>query len=56
MLKNVNIIERLGRFILGTSLLTWAIAGGPWWAYLGLVLLATGSSGFCPVYWSLKRD
>jgi len=41
--------ERVIRWILGTALLAWAMAGGPLWAYLGIVILATGSFGFAPV-------
>ena len=42
--------DRILRLFLGTALLAWAVAGGPWWAYLGLVLLATAAWRFDPIY------
>lgn len=37
---------RTWRLILGTLLLSWAIAGGPIWAYVGVAYLLSGSFGF----------
>ena len=37
------------QLLVGILLLAWAIAGGPVWTYLGLVLLITGS-------WNLKKS
>jgi hypothetical protein len=42
--------DRSVRFIAGVLLFTWAVAGGPIWAYLGLVLIATAAFRFCPLY------
>lgn len=42
--------DRIIRLFAGTFLVAWAVAGGPWWAYVGLVLLATAAWRFCPVY------
>ncbi len=50
MNKNVRWWERIFRYLIGVVLLAWAIAGGPWWAYLGIIPLATGALGFCPTY------
>lgn len=50
MRKNVIWWDRLIRFLLGIVMLTWAIAGGPGWAYLGLYPLASASWGYCPIY------
>lgn len=46
--------DRFIRVIIGVILLTWAIAGGPYWAYCGFYFLATGAWSFCPLYWLLK--
>ncbi|HVK62116.1 MAG TPA: DUF2892 domain-containing protein [Bdellovibrionales bacterium] len=46
--------DRILRLILGTLLFTWAVAGGPWWAYLGLVLIATAAWRFDPIYAILR--
>jgi hypothetical protein len=42
--------DRILRLISGVMLLIWGVAGGPWWAYFGLVLIATGAWRFCPIY------
>jgi hypothetical protein len=46
--------DRILRLILGTLLTGWAVAGGPWWAYLGLVLIGTSAWRFCPFYAVLR--
>lgn len=48
-------IDRLARFIIGLLLLAWGIAGGPFWSYGGIFLMATGTWGYCPIYWVLER-
>jgi hypothetical protein len=53
MKKNVHLIDRLLRLVVGVGLVAWAVAGGPFWAYLGVLLLATGAWGVCPMYWVL---
>lgn len=35
---------------LGMALIVWAIAGGPLWAWIGVLPLATGLLGWCPAY------
>ena len=52
--KNVRWFDRLGRGVLGVALIAWLIAGGPWWAAIGLLPLATGAWGYCPVYSFLR--
>jgi hypothetical protein len=47
--QNMSTFERVFRWFLGTILTAWAIAGGPIWAYCGIIILATGSFGFSPV-------
>lgn len=48
--------DRSLRFTFGTLLLTYAIAGGPSWAYVGVYLLLTSAWGLCVVYsfWNIK--
>ena len=51
MKANVGGIDRILRILVGLGLVAWAGAfGGPVWAWVGLVPLATGAVGFCPVY------
>lgn len=51
---NVAQWDRFIRLLSGGFLMAWAIAGGPWWAYLGLVLIVTAAWRFCPVYAVLR--
>lgn len=39
---------------IGFVLLAWAVAGGPWWAYFGLVFQAMAAWRFCPIYAVLR--
>ncbi len=50
MKTNVGAIDRVVRGIAGVALIVWALTGGPWWAWIGLVPLATAAIGFCPLY------
>lgn len=50
MKTNVGGIDRVLRLVLGVAAIGWVVAGGPLWALLGLVPLATGAIGFCPLY------
>lgn len=47
---NVGGIDRSLRIIVGLALIAWAIFGGPVWAWIGVVPLATGLFKFCPLY------
>jgi hypothetical protein len=47
---NLGGIDRGLRVIAGVALLVWAFMGGPVWAWIGLVPLATAAVGFCPLY------
>ncbi len=51
---NLAIWDRGLRFLFGVTLLTYAIAGGPIWAYAGIYFLITASWGLCPLYIWLK--
>ncbi len=48
---NVGNIDRILRVIAGIALLAWAALGGPIWAWIGVVPLATGVMKFCPAYY-----
>jgi hypothetical protein len=50
MKLNVGGIDRILRIVVGLALVAWAVMGGPVWAWIGVVPLATGAIGFCPLY------
>lgn len=51
MKLNVGGIDKILRIIVGLALIVWAAAlGGPAWAWIGVVPLATGLMGWCPAY------
>ena len=48
---NVGGIDKVLRIVAGLALVAWALfAGGPVWAWIGVVPLATGLINFCPAY------
>jgi hypothetical protein len=49
MKTNVGGIDRILRIVAGLALIAWALMGGPVWAWIGVVPLATALVGFCPV-------
>lgn len=55
MQKNLSFLSRAARVLLSVGLIAWAIAGGPFWAFLGLYPMATGAWGYCPVTDFLKN-
>ncbi|WJM95294.1 DUF2892 domain-containing protein [Pseudomonas defluvii] len=50
MQKNVGGIDKIARIVIGIALIVWALAGGPVWAWIGVLPLATGLLGWCPAY------
>lgn len=50
MKLNVGGIDRILRIVAGLALIAWALMGGPVWAWIGVVPLATGLIGWCPAY------
>lgn len=51
MKANVGGIDRIIRILVGAALILWAaVLGGPVWAWIGVVPLATGLVKFCPIY------
>ncbi|MFK2904376.1 DUF2892 domain-containing protein [Dyella ginsengisoli] len=50
MKSNVGAVDKWLRIAVGLLLIVWAVAGGPVWAWIGVVPLATGLFNFCPLY------
>ncbi len=50
MLANVGTLDRVVRIVAGIALIAWALMGGPVWAWIGMLPLATGLFKFCPAY------
>lgn len=50
MKVNVGGIDRGLRIAVGLALIAWALFGGPVWAWIGVMPLATGLIGFCGAY------
>ena len=50
MQKNVGGIDKILRILVGIALIAWALFGGPVWAWIGILPLATGLMGWCPLY------
>ncbi|MEW6175346.1 YgaP family membrane protein [Stutzerimonas frequens] len=50
MQKNIGGIDKVARIVIGVALLVWAALGGPVWAWIGVLPLATGLLGWCPAY------
>ena len=50
MKSNVGGIDRTLRIVVGLGLVAWAIMGGPVWAWIGVLPIATGTLGWCPAY------
>lgn len=50
MKSNVGGIDRILRIVVGLALVAWAAMGGPVWAWIGVLPIATGSLGWCPAY------
>lgn len=46
---NVSKTGRAFRLLIGMSLVAWAVAGGPAWTWVGLLIAATGAWRLCPV-------
>ena len=50
MKSNVGGIDKILRILVGIALIAWALLGGPIWAWIGIVPLATGLMGWCAFY------
>lgn len=47
---NVAMWDRVLRFLVGVFLTAYAIVGGPFWAWSGVIFLFTAAWGICPLY------
>ncbi|TDK21506.1 DUF2892 domain-containing protein [Luteimonas aestuarii] len=56
MKANAGRIDKGTRIISGVALPAWAATGGPAWAWIGAVPLATGLFDFCPLYRLVGMD
>ncbi|MCL2523300.1 MAG: DUF2892 domain-containing protein [Betaproteobacteria bacterium] len=50
MKSNVGGIDKILRIVAGIALITWSVLGGPLWALIGVIPLATGLMSWCPFY------
>ena len=50
MKATVGGFDKWIRIVAGLALIAWALTGGPVWAWIGVVPLATGLFNFCPLY------
>jgi len=51
MKLNVGGVDRILRIVVGAALVgTTAVGAVPVWGYVGIIPLATGAAGFCPLY------
>lgn len=49
MTCNVSKTGRAFRLLVGITMVAWAVAGGPAWTWVGLLVIATGAWRFCPL-------
>ena len=50
-MSNVGSVDRLLRIVFGIAILSLAFVGPETpWGYLGIILILTGVSKFCPAY------
>jgi hypothetical protein len=55
MKQNVGDIDKILRIVVGLGLIGATVAGYlPMWGYIGIVPLATGLIGWCPVYLPIR--
>ena len=50
MKANIGQTDKWIRIVVGLALIVWAATGGPVWAWVGAIPLATGLINFCPLY------
>jgi hypothetical protein len=50
MKKNVGTVDMIIRLVLGVAIGLWGIVAGSWFGLLGIIPLATGLIGFCPLF------
>ena len=50
MKKNVGSLDKVLRWVIGLVIIALGILFQSWWGLLGILLLLTGSIGWCPLY------
>lgn len=50
MTCNVGDTERMARILLGLLIIGIGLALPTWWGLIGIILVFTGLSGWCPAY------
>ncbi len=50
MKKNVGGFDKLLRLVFGLVIIALGILFQSWWGLIGILLLFTGSTGWCPLY------
>jgi len=50
MTKNIGMIDRTVRVVLGLGIVYWAVQHGSWWGLVGVALLATATVQYCCLY------
>jgi len=50
MKTNVGGADRIVRVVVGLGVIAWGVMNHSWWGALGVILLATASLGWCPLY------
>ncbi|WP_371187001.1 DUF2892 domain-containing protein [Thalassotalea maritima] len=50
MNRNIGVVDRILRIVVGLVMISWAATYGPAWGYIGIIPLITGIFTFCPVY------
>lgn len=50
MKKNVGTVDMVIRLVLGVAIGIWGIVAGSWLGLIGIVPIATGLMGFCPLF------
>ncbi len=56
MAANVGGIDKILRIVAGAGLVGWAAMGGPVWAWIGVVPLATGRHGLVPGLHAVRHE
>lgn len=50
MKKNIGGFDKVVRFVLGLVIIALGILFQSWWGLFGVILLISGSIGWCPLY------
>lgn len=50
MKKNVGSLDKVLRWVIGLVIIALGILFQSWWGLIGILLLLTGSIGWCPLY------